>query len=135
VSRGRVWVSAASVVVASIVSMLAPSAIADPAVCGKSGTHTICITVPTTPLTDEATIQISDSPNGGEMLVVWQTGATADHLITRFQSSGTTGDYSFVWPTQKYLDATGTLKARIGRSTALPRWMVDPERRGVVSPR
>jgi hypothetical protein len=111
----RVRIGIAFVVVASTVGISAPSASADPAVCGTSGTHTICITVPTTPLTGEATIGISDSPNGGTMLVVWQTGNTSDDLITRFQSSGTTGDYSFVWPTQKYLDATGTIKARIGK--------------------
>jgi len=56
------------------------------------------------------------------MLVVWQTGATADDLINRFTASGTTGDYSFVWPTQKYLDATGTLKARIGSGA----WVTAP---------
>ena len=35
-------------------------------------------------------------------------------LLTRFQPSAATGDYSFVWPTQKYLDASGTLKAKVG---------------------
>src|SRR5216110_2868300 len=104
------WVATVFVLVVSFFNASASSADADPAVCGTSGTHTICITVPTTPLTGEATIGISNSPNGGEMLVVWQTGAKTDNLITRFQSSGTTGDYSFIWPTQKYLDASGTIK-------------------------
>src|SRR4051794_30866936 len=99
----RVSVGIALVVVASALDLSAPSAGANAAVCGTSGSHTVCITVPTTPLVGEATINITNAPNSGQMLVVWQTATSTQDLVTRFRASGTTGDYSFIWPTQKYL--------------------------------
>ena len=91
----------------------APSAAAA-TTCGASGGHTVCITVPASPLTGVVPIGVTNAPNGGKMSVVWQTGSNTVQLLTRFGPSGTTQDYSFVWPTTKYLDASGTLKAKIG---------------------
>ena len=114
-SHRRVGLGTSLIVLASLlVAMSSPSAVADPAICGQSGTHTLCITIPTTPLMGPAVIQITNSPNFGKMEVVWQVGLAGQRLITRFGHSGTTGDYSFIWPTRKYLDATGTVRARIG---------------------
>ena len=83
-------------------------------VCGTSASHTVCITLPTGPLSGEVTVGISNAPNAGKMQVSWVTSRGTVLLLTRFQPSATTGDYSFVWPTQKYLDASGTLKAKVG---------------------
>jgi hypothetical protein len=99
--------------VAAAAAPLTPAAAATTS-CGQSGGHTLCITVPTSPLTGVATIGVTNSPNGGKMTVFWQTGSTSVQLLTRSGPSGTTEDYSFVWPTTKYLDASGTLKAKIG---------------------
>ena len=110
----RAWVGISFLVVAFVLGISVRSAAADPEVCGTSGLHTICITISSTPLTGEVTIPVTNSPNGGKMLVVWQTGSSSQHLVTRFRRSGNTGDYSFFWPTQKYLDATGQVRARIG---------------------
>lgn len=35
------------------------------------------------------------------------------------QNPGTTNDYSFVWPTQKYLDGAGSLQARVGSGSVV----------------
>ncbi len=111
----RIWLSTSFILLSSLLVVAwSPAADAGPASCGQSGSHTICITVPTTPLTGEASIQVTNSPNAGKMQVVWQVGSAAPRLITYFGPSSLTGDYSFIWPTQKYLDATGTVKARIG---------------------
>ncbi len=97
-------------------SLTSGAARADAPVCGVSNAHTICITVPSGPLSGFTTIQVSNSPNGGHMLITWNPdGQPSINLLTRFQRSGVTGDYSFVWPTQKYLDGSGTLTARIGK--------------------
>ena len=83
-------------------------------VCGPSGSHTVCITLPAGALSGEVTVGISNAPNGGKMQVTWVTSRGTVRLLTRFQPSAQTQDYSFVWPTQKYLDASGTLKAKVG---------------------
>jgi hypothetical protein len=83
--------------------------------CGASGSHTICITVPDSPLVDSAAITITNTPNTGTVIVTWQPGGgSTQDLITRFGKSPGTDDYSFIWPTHKYLDATGVLRARFG---------------------
>lgn len=100
---------------AGAVSQIPAPAGADATICGVSNNHTICIAVPTGPLSGPVTIRITNAPNAGKMLVTWDSAGKSVHLLTRFQPSGLTGDYSFVWPTQKYLDGSGTLKARIGK--------------------
>ncbi len=96
-------------------SLIPAPARADAPVCGVSNGHTICITLSTAPLSGRSTIQVTNSPNTGRMLITWNpAGQPSVHLLTRSQRSGVTGDYSFVWPTQKYLDGSGTLQASIG---------------------
>lgn len=88
--------------------------------CGTSNGHVVCVTAPDTPLSGDTTITITNDPNGGKMFATWipAAGATTS-LIKMFTPSPATNDYSFVWPTHKYLDAGGTLRLQHGtRSTA-----------------
>ncbi len=41
-------------------------------------------------------------------------------LITEYAPSPATNDYTFVWPTQKYLDASGTLRVYYGSTSSTP---------------
>jgi hypothetical protein len=83
--------------------------------CGPSGGHTICITAPDGPITGPISVTVKNTPNTGKLVVRWiPDGGASKTLITRFGPSPSTGDYSFVWPTQKYLDGTGTLRAKFG---------------------
>lgn len=85
--------------------------------CGPSGDHTICITLDTTTLTGPTTISVSNSPNSGSLVFTWvASGQNGKTLMQQGGPSASTGgvDYSFVWPTQKFLDASGTLKVSYG---------------------
>ena len=89
--------------------------------CGSSGSHTVCVTVPDGPLTGEAGITITNSPNKGTVFSTWiPSGAAAKTLIEAFGPYPSTNNYSFVWPTQKYLDATGVLRVQYGSTSATP---------------
>jgi hypothetical protein len=83
--------------------------------CGTSSGHTICVTVASTTLTGEQTVTVTDAPNNGVVFATWvpSTGP-AVRLIQMFAPSPSTTDYSFVWPTQKYLDGSGTLSLQQG---------------------
>jgi hypothetical protein len=51
------------------------------------------------------------SGNKGQFIVNWvPDGSSAVYLMWIFGSSGVTKDYSFVWPTQKFADGSGTLQ-------------------------
>jgi hypothetical protein len=83
--------------------------------CGVSDGHTLCLSVPAGALSGKVTITIAIDPNDGLVIARWlPRRGTSTHLITRFTSSPETNDYSFVWPTQKYLDASGTLRVQHG---------------------
>ena len=95
-----------------------PAAAAPATDCGPSGSHTICITVPATPLAGDATITVANTPNKGTVVITWvPDGGSTTALITRVGPSAATNNYSFVWPTRKYRDATGHLEARFSGST------------------
>jgi hypothetical protein len=96
-------------------------ALAAPSSCGPSGTHQICVSAPSSTLSGETTITITNSPNSGNVYVRWvPNGKSSIYLITRFGPSPATNDYSFVWPTQKYADGTGTLQVRAGSTSSSP---------------
>lgn len=98
-----------------------PAAAAPTTNCGPSGSHTLCITVPDTPLTADATVTVTNAPNTGKVIVTWlPDGGSTTALITRVGPSPATNDYSFVWPTKKYRDATGHLEVRFSGSTNVP---------------
>ncbi|HZD18354.1 MAG TPA: metallophosphoesterase, partial [Actinomycetota bacterium] len=81
--------------------------------CGASDGHTLCVTVPDTDLTGEVAIGVTNTPNDGTVLATWVPsgkGTVPIPLITRTTPSPPANEYSFVWPTQKYLDASGVLR-------------------------
>jgi hypothetical protein len=96
---------------------LAPAAMA--AVCGSSGGHTICVTVDPT-LSGDATVTVTNTPNTGTVIATWVTSGPAVPLITQFEPTPQTNDYSFVWPTAKYLDASGTLRVYFNATSGTP---------------
>jgi hypothetical protein len=88
-------------------------------VCGVSSGHTVCVWQPDQPLSGPSSILVTKSPNGGSVFMSWiPDGGTEQPLITRIGPSPITKNYGFVWPTQKYLDATGTLRVRYKPSGA-----------------
>jgi hypothetical protein len=96
-------------------TVLAPANADASSNCGTSSGHTICVTVASTTLTGEQTVTVTDAPNNGVVFATWvpSTGP-AVRLIQMFALSPSTTDYSFVWPTQKYLDGSGTLSLQQG---------------------
>jgi hypothetical protein len=79
------------------------------------------VTVPSATLTGSASITVTNSPNTGKVIATWiPAGKSGINLITQFGPSPQTNDYSFVWPTQKYLDASGILRLRHGSSSSSP---------------
>ena len=58
---------------------------------------------------------VTNSPNDGTVIATWiPSGGAATGLITKKTPSPETGDYSFTWPTQKYLDNAGVLRLQAG---------------------
>ena len=99
------------------VTMLEASASADPVgpVCGPSGSHTLCLTAPSDVLTGEQTITVTNSPNAGKVIFTWLPAGkrTATYLQTSFVSNPSRPqNYTFVWPTDKYPDGAGLLRAQ-----------------------
>jgi calcineurin-like phosphoesterase family protein len=83
--------------------------------CGLSGSHTLCVNVVGGSLAGPMPVGVTNSPNSGTVTATWTpAGKPSIQLIMQFAPSPTTGDYSFVWPTQKYLDGPGTLSVRAG---------------------
>ena len=89
--------------------------------CGSSGSHTLCVTVPDGPLVGEATITITNTSNSGTVISTWlPSGGGAKTLVQAVGPYPFTNNYSFVWPTHKYLDASGTLRVQAGSTSATP---------------
>ena len=109
------------IVAGGLLAPEAPAAATDP-VCGTSGTHTLCISFPSDPLIGEQLVTVTNSPNNGKVIFSWIPNGNKKILIqTSFVSNPTRPqNYSFVWPTQKYLDATGVLRAQFGSTSATP---------------
>lgn len=108
------------VVMSLLVASLAVGRSADAGTrCGTSNAHTVCITVPSGPLTGATFIRVTNAPNKGTVVYSWiPAGASSPiNLMTKFKPSPETGDYSFVWPSQKYLDASGILRVQQGSAS------------------
>ncbi|MGZ4153339.1 MAG: CBM96 family carbohydrate-binding protein, partial [Actinomycetota bacterium] len=72
-------------------------------------------------LSGNATVTVTNSPNTGVVVATWvASGQSAVPLITQFEPTPQTNDYSFVWPTQKYLDASGTLRVYYNSTSSTP---------------
>jgi hypothetical protein len=55
------------------------------------------------------------------MFIYWvPNGKPVTYLMESFSKDPITDDYSFTWPTQKYLDGSGVLRFRYGSSSAPP---------------
>jgi hypothetical protein len=119
----RLGAAIAVLVLTSVLWAPPPAAVATDPVCGTSGGHTLCISFPADTLTGEQVVTVTNSPNNGKVIFNWiPNGQTQKILIqTSFVSNpARPQNYSFVWPTQKYLDATGVLRAQYGSTTATP---------------
>jgi hypothetical protein len=89
--------------------------------CGVSNSHTICVTLPGTTLTGPQTVQVTNTKNNGSLFIYWvPAGKSQIYLMQSFAKNPVTNDYSFTWPTQKYLDGTGVLRFRAISETATP---------------
>src|SRR3954454_20370004 len=88
---------------------VAPAAASAASACGASGKHTVCVDAPDV-LTGNALVHVTNAPDIGQVIVDWAPdGASATRILTDAGPSPETDDYSFTWPTTKYLDASGTL--------------------------
>ena len=106
------WMGVFSLLVAATV--LIPVAAEASSNCGTSSGHTLCATAANT-LTGEQTVTVTDAPNNGVVFATWvPSSGPAVRLIQMYAPSPSTNDYSFVWPTQKYLDGSGTLSLQQG---------------------
>jgi hypothetical protein len=99
------------------------------AVCGASGNHTICVTMPVDPdatgtyvLSGDERIGVTNAPNAGALYFTWvPSGGTATYLMEDFAPSAQDGgaDYAFTWPTEKFLDGAGLLQVRYGTNASV----------------
>lgn len=89
--------------------------------CGTSSSHTLCVTIPASTLQGEATVTVTNAPNSGVVIATWlPSGGPTTQLLYMYAPSPSTNDYSFVWPTEKYLDAAGTLRLQAGSTGSAP---------------
>src|SRR2546426_10450194 len=121
-TRTRRWLLRVLVIGAVLVSMLPlGSGVAHAATCGGSSGHTLCVTAPVSPLVGPAAITITNSPNSGVVIATWiPSGGPNITLIQEFGPSPGTNNYSFTWPTQKYLDASGVLRVQASATNTTP---------------
>ena len=88
------------------------------ATCASGSGHTICVTVPASPLSANTTVVVTNSPNTGNVSSTWiPSGKSAVTLLQEYGPSPSTNDYTFTWPTQKYLDGSGTLRVTYSGAT------------------
>lgn len=98
-----------------------PAAASASSACASSNGHTICVAVSSGTLSGPVQIQVTNSPNSGNVIATWlPTGKSATYLIQSAKPSPETGDYSFVWPTQKYLDGSGVLRVQYKSTSTTP---------------
>ncbi|HZD80736.1 MAG TPA: IPT/TIG domain-containing protein, partial [Actinomycetota bacterium] len=120
-SIGRPVSRALVVVTLAGASFIVPGVAEAAPICGNSGGQTICVAVPSGTLSGPATITITNSANTGTLIARWiPSGKSAIQLITEFGPSPSTNDYTFVWPTQKYLDDSGVLRVQAGSTSSSP---------------
>jgi IPT/TIG domain len=117
------WLVRVLVIEAVLASMLfiGPGVAQAATDCGTSANHNVCVTAPDVPLTGEVTITVTNDPNNGVVIATWiPQGKAAITLIQDFAPSPGTDDYSFTWPTEKYLDASGVLRVQANNTNSTP---------------
>jgi len=103
------------------VVLLSPGTAGAASSCATWSSHTVCVTVSDAPLSGNVTVTVTNSPNNGIVIATWiPSGQPAIRLIQEFAPSPATGDYSFTWPTQKYLDDSGTLRVQYQSTSGTP---------------
>ena len=110
-------------VLAGVLAAVPQGAFANEPNCGTSGSSTVCVTLPASTLTGATTIGVTVTfPSGrAPVIVTWVPSGRPDiYLMTKSKPSPEFGDYSFVWPTQKYLDGSGVLRVQVGSTAATP---------------
>src|SRR6266480_1276507 len=106
---------------ALLATVLVPVVASADSNCGTSNGQTLCVSVPGSPLSGDTNVTVTNSPNTGVVIATWlPSGGTSTQLIESYAPSPATNDYSFAWPTQKYLDASGTLRLQAGSTAATP---------------
>ena len=76
------------------------------------------MTVPASQLSGNTTVVVTNSPNTGAVISTWiPSGKSGTRLIYEYEPSPSTNDYTFTWPTQKYLDGSGTLQVAYSGAT------------------
>jgi calcineurin-like phosphoesterase family protein len=103
-------------------------AIAAQPICGKSATHTLCVSLPDGLPTDaqglpvlagDQPIVVTNKPNSSKIFYTWlPDGGSAVQLMRQDKPSALSNDYSFVWPTTKYFDAIGTLRLQASSTSS-----------------
>jgi hypothetical protein len=116
------WLARLSVVpVVTATILLAPTAARAASGCAADSGHTVCVSVSDAPLTGNATVTVTNNPNRGIVIATWiPSGQPTVELIDEFAPSPSTNDYSFAWPTNKYLDASGTLRVQYKSTSGTP---------------
>jgi hypothetical protein len=128
--RFRSALSAAVMILTGTVALGAnPPLQAATAICGASGKHTICVTMPVDPdgtgtyvLSGDERIGVTNAPNTGALYFTWvPSGGASTYLMEDFAPSAQDGgaDYAFTWPTEKFLDAAGVLQVRFGSNASV----------------
>jgi hypothetical protein len=86
--------------------------------CMTSDGHYLCVSVPDGSLNGHAPITVTNDPNDGTVIFTWAPAVgSSTYLMERSMPSPETDDYSFVWPTQKYLDGSGVLRIQHGSTS------------------
>ena len=65
-------------------------------------------------------VTVTNSPNSGPVFSTWAPPGPSVFLMEQDGPSPQTGNYSFLWPTEKYRDAIGSLQIRPELNTATP---------------
>ncbi|HEV8089935.1 MAG TPA: metallophosphoesterase [Actinomycetota bacterium] len=125
--RRHVYECALAIALLMLAALTPPAVQAAAAICGASGTHTICVTMPGTPdstgtymLSGDARVTVTVKPNSGRLFFTWAPStAPSMVLMEDFRPSALDGgaDYSFTWPTARYYDARGSLLIQAGDTT------------------
>jgi hypothetical protein len=103
-----------------IASLVIPAVASAGSNCGTSNGQTLCVTAGSS-LSGDAKVTVTISPNTGVVIATWlPSNGPSTQLIESFAPSPATNDYSFVWPTGKYVDASGTLRVQAGSTAASP---------------
>jgi len=112
----RVAAAALATLLGAAVFIVAPISARAAQACGSSAGYSLCLSAPDGVLSGDETISVtvSGSTSGiTELKFSWGSGSTnSNHLFSDFEAP-----YTFVWRTDRYLDATQWLNVRVERNS------------------